>query len=1407
MRALSSLEKKIADELTESGMNERNILALIDSPEFDPFIYAEQLEFLKNSEETFNENLIEVETEEGKQFVLNKGKTIEEAEDAFQRISLDNHFINDIKPKSRIKEALKKVGIATATAIMGALAIGPSIMPADLMAQTQHEVNINGQYIDQLGNPITDAAAELFNHQNFLVDSENTNETGNYNLETTVTAIQDNTHVPVTSYYLSQNWPNPFNPTTNINLDIMESGYLHIFNILGQKIGSIYLPKQGSYTVTWGGANSNGVPVASGVYIYKFISDSRDFAKAKKMILLNGGTWGGVLDIAANSSMTSFQKGNSDNREVNGTSVEDNSFTLKFSKYNTTPQELNFTLSGNDTTINVTGNVGPSVFGEIDTSLNIGEALNIDLWNYEYNDSETDYTPGVERLQVSNGYLQYTAQQGDTIDSHILFKDAADPTLPGDTLAVKIKVNEPENQSPVFGDIPEVVFNEDSGPVYLNLNNYLSDDNTSAANLLLDSDGNNPTTVSIDSLTHISEINAPENWFGQDSVTFTATDQGGLSSSKIVYIRVTPDNDMPTFSGEINDYRIQQGSNFEVSIAGFNDIENDKLNFDIPGMPEGTIYDWDLENKKVTVTPPADITGEWNNLKVVATEAETPEHYTAESDEFKLTIDEVVNNHPPYEIKPIGDQNTDEGEKLILYNWKAEHVKDDDGDPISLIEIKNILNKTNYAEVGNDLEFTPTDENDYSNIEGITIRITDGTDSISLSPFTWTRNSINDNPVVGNIPNTTFDEDTGPKTGPDLDDYVSDVETSDENIDWTVSGNNNISVSIDPNTRIVTYNSPPNWYGSENITFTAMDEGGLTDSKTTTATVKPINDAPNVGNIPNVSFDEDTGPKTGPDLDDYVNDIETSDADINWEVSGNTNISVSIDPNTRIATFDSPSNWYGSENITFKATDEGGLTDSKTITVTVNPVNDAPYEISVIGNQNTDEGVTLVLENWRTKVGDIEGDPLSVINMLNLNGKATYTEIGNDLHIIPTDPDDYSSINNIIMQVTDGTDILNRTAFNWTRNNTPDAPVFSGNIADKTVDEGYPAKIYLPDYFSDVDNTISQMTADVLNLTNATKWVDSDTLKIKANSSGTLSGLIVKLTDPTALSAQSNSFDITTNSSVSTTNVTFSVQGFNGGTASGVQSMLIYYPVSSPSQADTVTSTSASLTAAMETGVNYDIKILNENSVDSREGINFLILTGSGVYDEMHGGDQTARITPAGSSMNLTAYKLMESVYDGLTFDLLKDYFNNTVRFADSDLPAPAYVYVDVGNGYQPLTSEQEGWLNELISEAGGVGLGLSYQSGSSIPSVPYLGIAVNSIYPAPSNGTNSTNNIITAASATYPLAFTERSFKIEIWQALFDLPDQGGDPPVLTTSYTLNSTAQKAMKLVMTYQPGARFE
>lgn len=104
-----------------------------------------------------------------------------------------------------------------------------------------------------------------------------------------ITGIKKENIIPA-DYSLSQNFPNPFNPTTTIKYSIpVETGHapslqkvtLKVYDLLGRDVATLVNEEKsaGSYTVEFDASK-----LASGVYFYKLIAGG--FSSTKKMILM-----------------------------------------------------------------------------------------------------------------------------------------------------------------------------------------------------------------------------------------------------------------------------------------------------------------------------------------------------------------------------------------------------------------------------------------------------------------------------------------------------------------------------------------------------------------------------------------------------------------------------------------------------------------------------------------------------------------------------------------------------------------------------------------------------------------------------------------------------------------------------------------------------------------------------------------------------------------------------------------------------------------------------------------------------------------------------------------------------------------------------------------------------------------
>ncbi|OGU36476.1 MAG: hypothetical protein A2058_07065 [Ignavibacteria bacterium GWA2_36_19] len=89
-------------------------------------------------------------------------------------------------------------------------------------------------------------------------------------------------------FSLSQNFPNPFNPSTVISYSLPTNSLvtLIIYDLLGREVKTLINNEQNSgvYKVQWNGENDYGSKVSSGLYIYTIRTGQ--FNESRKMVLL-----------------------------------------------------------------------------------------------------------------------------------------------------------------------------------------------------------------------------------------------------------------------------------------------------------------------------------------------------------------------------------------------------------------------------------------------------------------------------------------------------------------------------------------------------------------------------------------------------------------------------------------------------------------------------------------------------------------------------------------------------------------------------------------------------------------------------------------------------------------------------------------------------------------------------------------------------------------------------------------------------------------------------------------------------------------------------------------------------------------------------------------------------------------
>ncbi len=294
---------------------------------------------------------------------------------------------------------------------------------------------------------------------------------------------------------------------------------------------------------------------------------------------------------------------------------------------------------------------------------------------------------------------------------------------------------------------------------------------------------------------------------------------------------------------------------------------------------------------------------------------------------------------------------------------------------------------------------------------------------------------------------------------------------------------------MNPTTRVATISytgDQPSGNISAVFRFTAADPLAATGFNDATFTVNWVNDAPVVTDIPDQTITEPASFATI-SLDNFVSDADHADNQIAWTAvrqSGSTDISVSMNPTSRVATIsytgDQPSGNI-SAVFRFTAADPLAATGFNDATFTVNWVNDTPV-VSDIPDQTITEPASFATISLDNFVADADhADNQIAWTAVYQSGSAGISVSVNPTTRVATisyTGDQPSGNISAVFRFT-AADPLAATSFNdatFTVNWVNDAPVVT-DIPDQTIAEGSTfTTITLDNFVSDADNTDAQMT-------------------------------------------------------------------------------------------------------------------------------------------------------------------------------------------------------------------------------------------------------------------------------------------------------------------------------------------
>ncbi|MGY5707071.1 tandem-95 repeat protein, partial [Vibrio antiquarius] len=577
------------------------------------------------------------------------------------------------------------------------------------------------------------------------------------------------------------------------------------------------------------------------------------------------------------------------------------------------------------------------------------------------------------KVEIVDGKLVFIPAENFHGDAEITYT-VTDGSLT-DQATVKVTVNAVNDTPVIESSIADQTLAEDFTPYTIDLNTAFSDVDNVDGELSFSVSGNSNVNVSIEN--GIATISPTADWNGSETLTFTATDLSGESVSQTVNFTVAPVADIVADSATV-----VEDTPTIIKVLGNDTFEGtDKvvsLGAD-KGPENGTVI---VNNDgTITYTPDDNYVGK-DTFTYVVTSGGVSESTTVE-----VNVTPVNDAPVAKDDTAITDEDTPVTIDVLLND------SDVDGDKLS-IESASVPKEQGTVEVvDGKLVFTPGEN--FNGDAEITYTITDGvlTDQAKV---TVTVNPVNDAPTikvdaVESITEDAVNTDTVVATL-----EVADSDTPEDELTVLLENNSNGYFVLVGNEVKLTQAGVDAVNNDElnlkDLTISASVSDGVnpTVSDSDSLIVNRVNDAPIVENvIADQVLSEDFDAYTI-DLNEVFKDTDSS---LNFSVSGNSNVLVSIE--NGIATVSPTADWNGSETLTFTATDPSGESISQTVNFTVAPVadivadkatvvEDTPTIIKVLGN-DTFEGDDKVVSL------DTNNGPANGTVSVNPDGSVTYT--------------------------------------------------------------------------------------------------------------------------------------------------------------------------------------------------------------------------------------------------------------------------------------------------------------------------------------------------------------------------------------------------------------------------------
>ena len=588
-----------------------------------------------------------------------------------------------------------------------------------------------------------------------------------------------------------------------------------------------------------------------------------------------------------------------------------------------------------------------------------------------------------------------------------------DDTGYSNTAYVTISI-EAVNDLPVADDQAVTTYEDDSVNITLTASDI--DNSNLYFNIYSNWPHNGTLTGTIPNLTYTPHAD----YTGADKITFYAYDGIGHSNIATITITINPIDDQPVANYQA--VTTDEDTPVDITLTA-SDTDEDPLTFTVIDQPShGTLIG---KTPDLTYTPDPNYNGEDSFTFNVSDSV-------LESELATVTIT----------INPINDQpvandqsvTTDEDNPVDIILTAS----DTDEDPLTFAVITQPSHGTLSGPIPN-LIYTPNAG--YAGSDSFSFHVHDGTGYSNNAYVTITITPVNDQPVADGRSVIT-DEDTFVNitlTASDPDGDHLTFEMVDQPSHGTLSG-------TIPN---LVYTPDPDYFGSDGFSFHVHDDTGYSNTANVTISIEAVNDLPVADDqavtTGNDAFIDITLSATDADGDDLTFTVVVQPM---YGTLSGTEPYLTYTPNPGYA---------GSDEFSFNVYDGSNNSNTATIAITINAINDQPVADDQLVTTDEDSSVAIIL-----KASDSNEDSLT-FTIVNNPRHGMISGMAPNITFIPYS--DYSGSDSFSFHVHDGTQYSDTAIVSITVSPINDEPTAKDQSA--TTDEDVNVDVTLA--ASDID--------------------------------------------------------------------------------------------------------------------------------------------------------------------------------------------------------------------------------------------------------------------------------------------------------------------------------------------------